>query len=312
MGAQGVLERLRAFRPQKLLRVSAEQFYEQLAVTVAELYGTYHRGGRVPSEDEIAQVARVSEEAVRVIEMARLHYEQHSTALQNDAPSDAVRASYYGMIRGLLLSLQVRDFETIAHSRRVVTYALFIAEQMYIDESFMEDIALGAVLHDVGKLGISDAILHKPGKLTAAEYEVVKQHPLIGYRMLRDILGDSPLILKLVRHHHERYDGHGYPDKLSGNLIPREARILAVADAFDVMTTDRPYKKGRSIAEARLEVASLRGAQFCPTSADALLSLSEDVLEAIQHGEIDRAPFAGLLNRDVADSVFAPILPEGM
>ncbi|HLS91066.1 MAG TPA: HD domain-containing phosphohydrolase, partial [Limnochordia bacterium] len=154
----------------------------------------------------------------------------------------------------------------------------------------------GAALHDVGKIGIPDNILKKPGKLTQEEFEIVRTHPLIGYRMLEQpLLAQFPVALDLVRHHHERFDGNGYPDRLKGTEISLGARLLALADAFDVMTTDRPYKKRKSIQEARAEVASLRGAQFCPEAVDAFLSLSPDLLEAVQRGEVERSPFPTVL-----------------
>lgn len=215
-------------------------------------------------------------------------------AFQNANESGKSRALDYGMTRGLLLSLQMRDFETVAHSRRVGTYASLMAEQLGMDETWLAELSLGAALHDVGKIGIPEKILQKPGPLTAGEFEIVKRHPLIGYDMLKDALQDAPVALNLVRHHHERYDGLGYPDGLQGRFIPQEARMLAVADAFDAMTTDRPYKSARSIDAARREVASLRGQQFCPTCAEAFLSLDEDVLEAVRCGELDGTPFTDL------------------
>ena len=113
--------------------------------------------------------------------------------------------------------------------------------------------------------------------------------------MLEQPLAQFPVALDLVRHHHERFDGNGYPDRLKGTEISLGARLLALADAFDVMTTDRPYKKRKSIQEARAEVASLRGAQFCPEAVDVLLSLSPDLLEAVQRGEVERSPFPTVL-----------------
>jgi len=212
-------------------------------------------------------------------------------ALQNAVRYATLRSSYYAMMRAFLTALEVRDFETIAHSRRVVTYAMLLAEKFGFNGNTLEQIALGAALHDVGKIAIPDRILHKAGKLTPEEFEVVRSHPVIGYRMLESSFSQFPIALDLVRHHHERYDGKGYPDGLAGEAISREARILSVADAFDVMTTDRPYKKAKSIEESLEEVASLAGSQFCPAAADALLALDVDLLEAVRRGEVDCSPF---------------------
>lgn len=212
-------------------------------------------------------------------------------ALKNAARYDALHTAYYGMVHGFLTALEVRDFETIAHSRRVVTYAKLIAERLGCSHSELDEITLGAALHDVGKIGIPDHILRKPGPLTAEEFEIVRTHPTIGYRMLRGSLVNFPIALDLVLHHHERFDGKGYPDGLAGADISLGARLLAVADAFDVMTTERPYKRVKSIAEARNEIASLSGAQFCPHAAEAFLSLEEDLLEAVRRGEVDNFPY---------------------
>lgn len=228
-------------------------------------------------------------------------------ALQNATRLDVLRSSYFGMVRGLLTALEVRDYETVAHSRRVVTYTLLLLDRIGHTPGRIEEVVLGAALHDVGKIGISDSILLKPGRLTPEEYEVVKTHPVIGYEMLKAPLAQFPIALDMVRHHHERFDGLGYPDGLASRDISLEARLLAVADAFDVMTTDRPYRAARTIEEARMEVAKWRGKQFCPDCADVLLSIEPDVLEAVRRGELDRSPFAAL---EAAGGVSAPgVLP---
>jgi len=214
-------------------------------------------------------------------------------ALQNATRLDLLRSSYFGMVRGLLTALEVRDYETVAHSRRVMTYTMLLLERIGHDPARFEEAMLGAALHDVGKIGISDSILLKPGRLTPDEYEMVKAHPVIGYRMLQAPLAQFPVALDMVRHHHERYDGKGYPDGLANGDIPLEARLLSVADAFDVMTTDRPYSAARSIESGRQEVARCSGKQFCPYAVDAFLSIEPDVLEAVRRGELDRSPFAG-------------------
>src|SRR5690606_6699050 len=167
-----------------------------------------------------------------------------------------------------------------AHSRRVVTYAMLLAEKFGFNGNTLEQIALGAALHDVGKIAIPDRILHKAGKLTPEEFEVVRSHPVIGYRMLESSFSQFPIALDLGRHPPERSAGKGDPAGLAGEAISREARILSVADAFDVMTTDRPYKKAKSIEESLEEVASLAGSQFCPAAAGALHALDVSLFDA--------------------------------
>lgn len=199
-------------------------------------------------------------------------------------------SSFEDFIRGLLSALEVRDPAIIAHSRRVTTYTLLLAEELGVDQGVRDQLSLGAILHDVGKIAIPDSVLQKSGALSAAEWALIQRHPVIGYNMLKPVLVSFPVALDMVRHHHERYDGSGYPDGLAGLDIPFAARILALADAFDVMTNDRPYKPARSIQQARAEVAACRGTQFCPECADAFLSMDPFVLEAVCRGELDLSP----------------------
>lgn len=227
----------------------------------------------------------------REYEVLDLYANFGGIALQNAARYDALRSSYYGMMRGLLISLEVRDFETIAHSRRVVTYTMLLADALGLPSHHYEELALGAALHDVGKIGLPDTILGKPGPLTPDEYELVKQHPVIGYQMLEECLPHFPVALDMVRHHHERFDGTGYPDGLAGDAISLEASILAVADAFDVMTMGRPYRPARSVVEARQELAVERGRQFHPDCVDKFLALDVDLITAVREGRLDRSPF---------------------
>lgn len=259
-------------------------------------FATYYRHPYAPSYQEIQQIQRVVHEAVRIIEMSSPYYDLlQSTDSEGDQRSPYYGASYYGLLQGLLISLETRHFETVAHSRRVVTYTLLLADQLHIDEQDMEQIAFGAALHDVGKIGISDAILLKPDKLTPQEYEIVKQHPVIGYRMLKDALSGFPEALAMIRHHHERYDGYGYPDGLEAKRIPLGARMLAVADTLDVMTSERPYQRRHTFQQAIVEIESLRGQQFCPNCVDALLALDTQVFEAVHRGELDRTSIMGPL-----------------
>src|SRR5690606_372207 len=153
----------------------------------------------------------------------------------------------HGLISGLVLALEMRDFETVAHSRRVTTYTLLLAERLGVDASLHDELALGAALHDVGKIALSDAILRKPGKLTNAEYALVQLHPVLGYIMLRSSVRPFPIALELVRHHHERFDGAGSPDRLGCEDIPFVGRMPALGDAFDVMRRDRAYMQAVSI-----------------------------------------------------------------
>jgi putative nucleotidyltransferase with HDIG domain len=189
---------------------------------------------------------------------------------------EELQESYETTLQALVTALDFRDNETQGHSHRVVEYALKIAEQMGIQEPELSWIRRGAILHDVGKIGISDAILRKPGKLNAEEWEEMRKHPEMGYRMLERIRFLAPA-LDIVYCHQERWDGSGYPRQLKGEEIPLGARIFSVVDTFDAMTSDRPYRAALSIDEARREIDEWSGKQFDPQVAQAFLSIEGDV-----------------------------------
>lgn len=232
----------------------------------------------------------VSADDLRIIELCT---KLGGVAMETAARRERRPSPYNGVIRGLLLALEMRDYETLAHSRRVVTYTRILAETMGVDPGLYDQYSVGAAVHDIGKIAISDSILQKSGVLTADEFELVQQHPVVGYKMLRSSLAPFPVALEMVRHHHERYDGTGYPDRLAGREIPFAARLLALVDAFDVMTHDRPYKRAFTIDQALEEVSAHRGTQFCPECVDAFLSIDRSTLAAVHRGELDRSPFGG-------------------
>ncbi|MFO8070359.1 MAG: HD domain-containing protein [Polyangia bacterium] len=171
------------------------------------------------------------------------------------------------LLLGLINSLDLRDTETQTHSWRVSLYSRRIAEEMKIEGDELLEIERGALLHDIGKIGVSDTILLKPGKLTDEEWEAMRRHAEYGYRILEgiDFLGNAR---RLVYEHHERWDGTGYPRKLKGEEIYLGARIFAVVDTYDAMTTDRPYRKALPHEVADEEIAKMRGSQFDPEVVD--------------------------------------------
>lgn len=189
--------------------------------------------------------------------------------------------AYMGTLEALTRALEIRDHETEGHSRRVVQYTLALAQQVGLTESQLVPMMRGALLHDIGKIGIPDRILRKPGPLTPDEWETMKTHTRIGYEMLYPIefLRD---VTSIILHHHERYDGSGYPCRLKGDEIPIGARIFAVADAYDAMTSDRPYRRGRDHAGAVREIVRCAGTHFDPQVVDALLSIPAEELRRIR------------------------------
>jgi putative two-component system response regulator len=183
-----------------------------------------------------------------------------------------LQVSYETTLEALAAALDTRDTETQGHSVRVSEYTVFIAERMGVKEPQITEIRQGALLHDVGKIGIPDAILRKPGKLTAEEWQEMKRHPEIGHRILSGIKFLEPS-LPIVIAHQERFDGSGYPMGLKGEAIPLGARIFAVVDTLDAMTSDRPYRKALSHEQARDEIVRNAGIQFDPRVVEVFLSI---------------------------------------
>jgi putative nucleotidyltransferase with HDIG domain len=174
-------------------------------------------------------------------------------------------------VHALVYALEAKDAYTRGHSMRVANYSVAIARALALDTDLVDTIALGAELHDVGKIGVSESVLHKAGKLSDAEYRHIMEHTVIGARILGPLMRDAPGALSIVRSHHERLDGAGFPDGLKGDLIPFEARLVSVADAFDAMTSVRPYRPSLSVTHAMRELEEGKGVQFDADIVDAFL-----------------------------------------
>ncbi len=179
--------------------------------------------------------------------------------------------SGFDVLAGLVLAVDTKDRYTKRHSEDVARYGLFLADQVGVDAELRRTIEIAGLLHDVGKIGIPDGILRKPGPLTVDEYAIVKQHVALGDAIVRDV-PNAGVVRAGVRHHHERWDGDGYLDRLSGEEIPLIARILAVGDAFSAMTTSRPYRKAMSIQEALHRLEDAAGTQLDPRLVAAFVS----------------------------------------
>jgi putative nucleotidyltransferase with HDIG domain len=165
-------------------------------------------------------------------------------------------------VQMLVHALEAKDAYTSGHSARVSRYAVKTAVQLGYTGERLEQIRLGGELHDIGKIGTREAVLNKPGPLTTAEFDHVKVHSTLGERILAPFMGETPAVLRIVRSHHERMDGDGFPDQLAGDDIPEEARIVAVVDAFDAMTTNRAYRPSRKPADALDELRRCAGTHF--------------------------------------------------
>jgi putative nucleotidyltransferase with HDIG domain len=184
------------------------------------------------------------------------------------------------LLQVLGMALDFRDNETGGHSRRVTRYCLEIAAATGCQTGEMNQIARGAYLHDIGKIAIPDAILQKKGRLTPEETEVMRTHAWIGYNLISRLSFLAP-VAAIVVAHHERYDGNGYPRGAKGDEIPLGARIFAVADTLDAITTDRPYRQARPFSVARDEIIRESGHQFDPSVVEAFLSIPEDTIRGV-------------------------------
>ncbi len=174
------------------------------------------------------------------------------------------------MVSVLVSALQERDRYTGDHSESVVEVAGRVAESLAVAPAEIERIRTAALLHDIGKVGVPDEILHKPGPLDDREWDVMREHPAIGERILRAIPGMGQ-VAKMVRHEHERWDGGGYPDGLSGDQIPLGSRIILACDAYHAMTSNRPYREAMSHTDAVAELTRHAGTQFDPEVGQALV-----------------------------------------
>jgi diguanylate cyclase (GGDEF)-like protein len=197
--------------------------------------------------------------------------------LEHDAPAPGTTP--FDVYQGLVFAIDTKDRYTKRHSEDVARYGTFLARRLGLDEAVIARIHLAGLLHDVGKIGIPDTILRKPGRLTAEEYEIVKQHVALGDLIVRD-LPDLDEIRAGVRHHHERWDGNGYLHGLAGDDIPLIARILAVGDAFSAMTTTRPYRKALDVREALVRLADAAGTQLDERLADVFIEGIETASDA--------------------------------
>lgn len=179
------------------------------------------------------------------------------------------------IVKALSGAVDAKDTYTNGHSLRVAEYSKEVARRAGLSQKMQDDIYMMGLLHDVGKIGVPDAIINKPSRLTDAEYDVVRNHPVMGARILKNIK-DFPALITGARWHHERYDGNGYPDGIKGENIPLEARIIAIADAYDAMSSRRSYRNVLSQEVVRSEIEKGRGTQFDPELTEIVLAMIDE------------------------------------
>lgn len=216
----------------------------------------------------------------------------------------AAKAGYIESTNALLKAIDAKDHYTLRHSQNVATFAVLLAKAMSMQEHEIQLIKNAGLLHDIGKIGIDEKILTKKESLTSAEFEIIKRHPQIGVNIVKDInllSKEIPIIL----HHHERYDGSGYPHGLRRSEIPIGAKILAISDAFDAMTTDREFKQKLTPHESLQEIIFQKGRQFDPHLADAFVTCIENLKEdEIELVSTDISPTGSLYGVDVINKIF--------
>jgi putative nucleotidyltransferase with HDIG domain len=232
----------------------------------------------------------------------------HAAKAVRESREHLTRA-YVQFVASLAQALDARDAYTAGHSRRVSEYSCAIAQAMNIPEQDLETIRVGALLHDLGKIGISDLVLQKPGRLTPEEDELIRQHPVIGRRILENVQG-LEAYLGIVELHHENLDGTGYPHGLKGEETPLNARIVKVADAYDAMTSDRPYRTGMSHAEALAVLRSVSGSQMDPPVVEAFALLGDQrKQQAARSGTQSLRSLSKAVHSETGRSV--PAVPAG-
>jgi putative two-component system response regulator len=202
---------------------------------------------------------------------------------------EELRNVYFPVLSSLAQAMEMRDTGTYGHSMRVMNYSSLIAAALDLEDADRENMKVAAMLHDIGKIGTSDFVLGKPGPLTAEEVAIVRSHPRKGMEILRPLTRSFPqfeLILPAILHHHESYDGSGYPEGLSGNDIPLLARIISVADTYDAILSDRPYRSASNHDTAIAELLKNAGRQFEPMIVNAFIKANNK-----QHRHFDSSPF---------------------
>jgi putative nucleotidyltransferase with HDIG domain len=247
----------------------------------------------VPIETKISELNQLQEAIHRLVEAQKASWHELHAMMQNlrdtvnelEGTQKVLEERNEQIIATLAEAIELKDANTLGHSDRVVTLALELAKEVGLtDPADLEAIKFGALLHDIGKIGIPEHILNKPGRLTQQEYEIMKMHPIYGEKIIKKISGWD-LVVDIVRHHHENYDGSGYPDGLKGDQISLRAQIVSLVDVFCALIEERPYRRALSVEEAvRLIEKEMVGTKFDPRLYRAFVRVLERYLRAYSAG----------------------------
>ena len=243
--------------------IKKENFLSQLSLPI------FYKNSRLGFISAFSRrIRHFTKEEIRIL---NVFASQIALAIQTARSYEDIRMNYFNTIHALVLAIEARDPFTHGHTDRVTKYSVEIGRALRLSENEIELLRYASEVHDVGKISIPDFILNKPGRLTPSERAIIELHPVKGEEMLEPLEFLRPVI-PVVRHHHERYDGTGYPDGLEKNRIPLMSRIIACADSFDAMTSERPYRKRKlTIEEAISEIKNNSGSQFDPQIAQLFI-----------------------------------------
>jgi putative two-component system response regulator len=266
-------------KPGTYLLLDIKEKYPDIAVimtTAVTETNTAINCMRMGADDYISKpfnLADLSVSVQKALEKRRLqlqikHYQLFLENKVNEQTAD-IRRLFLGAIESLVAALEAKDRYTAGHSRRVAEFAVAIGTELGLGEDDIEDLRWGGLLHDVGKIAVDQLVQNKPGRLTTAEYEHIMIHAHVGAGIVRAVVNER--VVDMIEHHHDHYDGRGLHQQLAGTDIPLAARLLAVADAYDAMTSERPYRKARSAEEAAAEIRRCIGTQFDPVVSTAFL-----------------------------------------
>ncbi len=270
LDGRGLLRHVRATYPDTVvILITAVADVETAVACLAE--GAMDYLAKPFHPDEVRARVRQAMEKRRLILENRDYQDrlEEKVAIQAQRIEDIFLAS----IHSLVDALELRDTYTHGHSIRVSRYSVLIARELGLPDEFIRQVELGGRVHDIGKIGVREQVLHKSSPLTEEEYRHVMEHPVTGWRTLQPLLHDHAIALNVIRSHHERWDGGGLPDRLAGEAIPLEARIAAVADTFDAMTSHRPYRPQLPIDATLEELIRCRESQFDAQAVDVFVSL---------------------------------------
>ena len=262
----------------KMRQVKRAQNVPVIFLTADEKDQTEARGLAAGAMDFIKKPFVPEILTIRVRHMIDLDHLQRNLADEVDKKTKENERLFLHVVSSLASAIDAKDTYTNGHSSRVAEYSREIARRFGYEGKQLEDIYMMGLLHDVGKIGIPDAVINKPAKLTDEEYDIIKNHPVLGARILGNIK-EMPSLQRGARWHHERYDGKGYPDGLLGTDIPEEARVIAVADAYDAMTSHRSYRKPLPQGVVREEIEKGIGTQFDPEFARIMLGMIDEDIE---------------------------------